>query len=100
MPVLAALSSAVIEYKSFLKKGGYILACSLRLQSVMTGKSQWQELEAGYKHPVKKQRKMNACVQLISSFYPVHDPAQGMVPPTVGRSSHFNPCDQDTHWLT
>lgn len=44
---------------------------------------------AGHTAPGVKERATDACDELAFSFYTVHDPAQGMAPPTVGRSSHL-----------
>lgn len=49
--------------------------------------------------PLPRSREpMNECVivQFPFSIYVVQDPSQRAVPPTIGRSSHSNYCNQDT----
>lgn len=45
---------------SHSKKEGFLLVCSLKLQSMTAGKAWWEELEVtGYKAPTVRKRKRN-----------------------------------------
>lgn len=66
-----------------------MLAHSSRIQPVMAGESRQGEVEAAgpITSTARKQRWINACC-LSAPF--LQNPSQGMVPPTLGSSSHLN----------
>lgn len=65
----------------------------LKLSSIMVGRSKWDETE-GPIPPVKKQKGMNACLLIVSSFslflFSPGSPDYGMVPPTIKMEPYFN----------